>query len=533
MIKIVALIILIGLVKTFYSCDSNYRNTNYIKTDTTIHSGNAINTLYLDSIQLANFIKQHQYFKQYYSIYFDFYASRNYQYAWFDSSGLTQQAHYFINLLQTTVTSLQDSSVFNEAFLKVLPNLTNEHATSTEILNEELTLTGQFFHYAMRVYKGSNINAKELGWYIPRKKINIKNLLVTALQTDTLSVLHYAPLNSMYYKLQSLLPLYYKLMKEENWSTIVIPKKEIKLGDTSSTIKIIKHRLKIMNDATCTISSTIFDTCLWRAIQVFQQRMGLIVNGKLNKATIQQLNITPAKRIQQILINLERLRWMPAATDSNYIIINIPEYKMHVLKNGKQLFDMNVIVGTAANNTVIFNGSIQYIVFSPYWNIPQSITIKEIIPAIKKQKNYLTQHHMEIVGYYNDVPIIRQKPGAANALGLVKFLFPNSHNIYLHDTPFKNLFSENTRTFSHGCIRIADAKKFAQYLLSADTAVAWKSNTIDSCMHLSTEKWVTLTKQIPIAIVYFTTWVDANGKLNFRNDIYKHDQKLAAKMFIQ
>jgi L,D-transpeptidase YcbB len=253
----------------------------------------------------------------------------------------------------------------------------------------------------------------------------------------------------------------------------------------------------------------------------------------LAKKFIEELNITPAKRLQQLLLNLERVRWLPRPNSDNYIIVNIPEYKLHVYENNLPKFDVNIIVGTATNNTVIFSGNLQNIVFSPYWNVPSSIVTKEIMPAMKKNGNYLANKNMEITGYSNGVPIIRQKPGPTNSLGLVKFLFPNSHSIYFHDTPNKNLFQESTRSFSHGCIRLQEPKKFAQYLLRNDTATIWKSNIIDSVMHLSKEKWVSLKKPIPVSLVYFTAWVNEENQLNFRKDIYKHDEKLAEKLFQQ
>ena len=138
---------------------------------------------------------------------------------------------------------------------------------------------------------------------------------------------------------------------------------------------------------------------------------------------------------------------------------------------------------------------------------------------------------MEIIGMNGGLPIIRQKPGPNNSLGSVKFLFPNNYNIYLHDTPNKELFTVSTRTFSHGCIRIAEPKKFAQYLLSADTSMIYTSTVIDSLMHLTKEKWVTLKKAIPVYVVYFTAWVDKGGLLNFRKDIYGHDVKMSEKLF--
>ena len=247
---------------------------------------------------------------------------------------------------------------------------------------------------------------------------------------------------------------------------------------------------------------------------------------------IQELNVPVKQRIQQLLVNMERVRWMPPEKDTNYIMVNIPEYKMHVYDSGKQIFDMNVIVGKASNSTVIFNGNLKYIVFSPYWNVPTSIVQKEIVPGMKRDKNYIQRNNMEITGTSNGLPLVRQKPGPNNSLGLVKFLFPNNYDIYLHDTPNHELFNVSSRSFSHGCIRIAEPKKFAQYLLRSDTATIWKSNVIDSSMHLPKERWVTLKKTVPVFIVYFTAWVDKNGLLNFRKDIYGHDEKMSEKLFV-
>ncbi len=181
---------------------------------------------------------------------------------------------------------------------------------------------------------------------------------------------------------------------------------------------------------------------------------------------------------------------------------------------------MNVVVGKPANKTVIFNGNIQYVVFSPYWNVPASILNKEVLPGIRRDKNYLAKHNMEWSG-----KSVRQKPGPNNSLGLVKFLFPNSYQIYLHDTPAKSLFGESARAFSHGCIRLENARKLAIYLLQNDTA--WTPNKIDVAMHSGKEKTVTLKKTEPVFIAYFTSWVDRQGHLNFRKDTYGRDNPVA------
>ena len=220
---------------------------------------------------------------------------------------------------------------------------------------------------------------------------------------------------------------------------------------------------------------------------------------------------------------MERSRWVPVNITGNYVVINIPEYRLHVYENDSLAWSMKVVVGAAAHKTVIFNGNIKYIVFSPYWNVPTSILRKEVLPGIKRNPNYLASHNMEWNG--NSV---RQKPGPKNSLGLVKFLFPNSHDIYLHDTPSKSLFGESSRAFSHGCIRLAEPQRFAEYLLRNDSS--WNTQKIVEAMNSGKEKYVTLNNQVPVFIAYFTAWVDRQGKLNFRNDVYGRDSRLAEMM---
>ena len=211
--KFILIVLFICVLKVFGSCKNN-KPIEIVKTDTSINVTNSFNTLFLDSVQLSAFLKEHIFLKKFSNQFFDFYKSRNYQYAWFDSIGHTQQASNFINLLQTTVEALQDSSLFINEFNKIQEKIHQEKRklTNEELLQIELNLTGQFFVYATKVYKGSNINAEELGWYIPRKKIDLKKILHSTLESDTAAQQHYAPVNPMYFRLQSALLLYHKLM---------------------------------------------------------------------------------------------------------------------------------------------------------------------------------------------------------------------------------------------------------------------------------------------------------------------------------
>jgi L,D-transpeptidase YcbB len=226
-------------------------------------------------------------------------------------------------------------------------------------------------------------------------------------------------------------------------------------------------------------------------------------------------------------VNMERSRWVPMnySGTNNYLLVNIPEYKLHVMENNKQAWECNVVVGKDENKTVIFKGTLDHIVFSPHWNVPESIVKDEILPEMEKDPDYLEKQDLEINGERNGLPVIRQKPGEENSLGLVKFMFPNTYNIYLHDTPAKALFDRNDRAFSHGCVRVSEPVKLAAYLLRDQSE--WTDQRIDEAMHSGEEKYVNLKTKMPVYITYFTSWVDPQGRLNFRKDIYDNDVRLA------
>lgn len=265
------------------------------------------------------------------------------------------------------------------------------------------------------------------------------------------------------------------------------------------------------------------------AVRQAQKRFGLKQDGVISSNLIKELNVPAKDRIEQILINMERMRWMPQQPEGKRIVVNIPEFKLHVYEGPDEVFNMDVVVGKVGHNTVVFNDELKYVVFSPYWNIPESIVRSEIQPAMARNSDYLDRNNMEQTGYNSGVPVIRQKPGGSNALGLVKFIFPNNYNIYLHDTPSKGLFSRAQRAFSHGCIRVAEPKRLAEYLLKDQPE--WTPESISEAMHASEEQWVKLTETVPVFISYFTAWVDNEGLLNFRDDIYGHDKKVGERLF--
>ncbi|HEX6171147.1 MAG TPA: L,D-transpeptidase family protein, partial [Chitinophagaceae bacterium] len=291
----------------------------------------------------------------------------------------------------------------------------------------------------------------------------------------------------------------------------------------------IKKRLMISGDLTANDTSQVFNDTLVTAVKNFQARHGFSETGIVSDSLIKEMNVPVTKRVEQLLMNMDRMRWLANNPSGNLIVVNIPEFVLHVYEGKQKAFDIDVVVGKEGHNTMMFNGDLNQVVFSPYWNVPPSIVAKEILPAIEKNPNYIAKENMEITGNDDGLPVVRQKPGPGNALGKVKFLFPNSFNIYFHDTPSKSLFNRDTRAFSHGCIRLKEPEKFANYVLRNQPE--WTPEKISEAMNSGDEKYVKVKDPIPVVITYYTAWVDENGRLNFRQDIYGHDEKLAEKMF--
>jgi murein L,D-transpeptidase YcbB/YkuD len=391
----------------------------------------------------------------------------------------------------------------------------------------ELMLTAQYFVFSKLAWKGMNDSAsRSTNWYLPRKKVSYAIYLDSLLKVPGIQQAGDEPVYRQYELLRGYLKKYRDLDKLDSWLPIL--SKTLKPGDSSEIVRRVKSRLFKLQDYTGDTTTQIFDVNLLAGIKHFQERHGLNLSGFMDKAAFSELNVPLKKRIQQILVNMERSRWLPIRLEGDYLAVNIPEFKLHVYHADSLLWSCEVVVGKTMHQTAIFYGEIKYVVFSPYWNVPPSIVRKEVIPGMKRNPSYLQAQNMEITGRLDGLPVVRQKPGPLNSLGLVKFLFPNSYNIYLHDTPSKSLFGEPSRGFSHGCIRLKEPVKLANFLLK--DRPEWDAGAIDLAMHSGTEKSVTLKNKVPVFIAYFTAFIDRDHVINFRKDIYNRDDKLAAML---
>lgn len=519
------------LLISLYSCKQtgNVAQSHTTTRDTSIKLGTSFNEIFFDSTRMEKFISRQQMHDSLKKRIRSFYNGRNYQFAWFFNEGMAAYASSFYVAYNDYISYSQDTALKNILFEQLYDSLMNGNfiysINDSIVLNTELLLTAQFFRYTRRAYQGSaQLDAKELEWFIPRKKIDPSALLDSVLSRKGKNLKDLEPVNRQYDLLKGYLVKYYEIEKNGNWPFIKADKKSYKLNDSSIVLSQIKKKLFLTGDLVAEDTTAIFTKELEEGIKNFERRYGLNEDGIITTALLNEMNQPIQDRLQQILLNMERIRWVPAEPSTDYLLVNIPEFRLHVYDRGQYSWSSNVVVGSTANSTVIFTSNLKHVVFSPYWNVPSSILKKEVLPGIAKNKNYMARHHMEWNG--NSV---RQKPGPWNSLGQVKFLFPNEYSIYLHDTPSKSLFKEEKRDFSHGCIRLSEPKRLAQFILRNDAN--WDSLKIAKAMNAGKEQYYTVKESIPVFIVYFTAWVDREGKLNFRDDVYGHDKKLKGRLF--
>ena len=486
-----------------------------------------------------------------------FYDSRNYQEVWSQNGVLTELAYELrfeirqakfdgLNPADYHLTRIEPFFSSFEANKKA--NRTNE---VTDLASLDLLLTDAFFELASHLERGKIDPSKlESDWEISRKpqKADYLALLTKSIKEQAirknLEMLY--PNFSIYKKGREVIRSLDELKKKDtiDWKTIKIDK-SLKLGESDNSVPALRQRLyfwghlKSLADA----NSKIYDSVLFNAVKSFQKENGFEPDGAIGKNTLAGLNASPSYLMDKAAINLERLRWLPdTIRDLEFILVNIANYQLDYINKLDTVFSSKVIVGKRYHASPIFSAQMSYIVFSPYWNIPTSIARNEIIPAIRKNPNYLQQKNMEVVttaGKSVDPSsinwsaksfpyLIRQKPGGSNSLGLVKFMFPNSHSVYIHDTPSKSLFEKEDRALSHGCIRLQNPAKFAQLLLKDNPT--WTPEKIDQAMHQDKEQIVNLPRKIPVVLVYLTFWADSTGKPHFRADIYGRDEELLKRL---
>ncbi len=496
--------------------------SNYVEITAASIAGNfsSQSALKFDSASINSFFIQYPLLAPFQKNIRNFYQRRNFAYAWHDQNGLIQQAWNLYNRIQ----NLQQEGVqVKVPYLNKVDSLVETGNISNKVSETDidLMLTSYYFFFAEKIWVGlDESQTRKIDWFLPRKKVDYEIWLDSLLVMPGGFSKTEEPVYRQYNLLKTYLSKYTKLNETHAWNPLVAKKNSYRLGDSAVVIQDIKKRLHLLGDMNNLSKTNLFDLPLETGVKKFQYRFGMKPDGVIGQQMLRELNTPLNKRIEQIIVNIERSRWLPDQVKGKYLAVNIPEFKLHAYHDDSLLWSMNVVVGKAVHKTVVFSGNLKYVVFSPYWNVPPGILKNEVLPGIKRNNNYLASHHMEWNGGQ-----VRQKPGPWNALGQVKFLFPNSYSIYLHDTPSKSLFKEERRAFSHGCIRVAEPKELAAYLLNGDAN--WNEQKIITAMNSGKEHSVTLKESMPVFIAYFTSWVDRTGLLNFREDIYERDSRLA------
>lgn len=493
--------------------------------NTAINESNAYNNLFLDSTGVEKFITKQQLNDTIANMMRSFYNARNFEYAWFDTRGLTEQALGFRSLYDYS----RDTGDVNKQLEARLNELAAEDDTTLSahdagIIKTELQLTRRFIDYAQHAF--DDPSPALLEQFVPMQRHKTMELAAAVLSRNDGP----AGNHPVYAQMKEQLPKYIDLARKGGWALITADKKKYRKGDQGPAIAAIRKRLQATGELPGSDTLAVFDDALEAAAKAYQQDHGYTPSGIITDTLIMEMNVPVQARIRQLLMNMERMRWAPAEPEGRLIIINIPEFVLHAWEGKKKAFDMPVVVGREGQHTTMFSGELNQVVFNPYWHVPRSIVRKEILPKLEKDGDYLEENDMEVTGDRNGLPVIRQRPGEKNALGRVKFLFPNSFNIYLHDTPMKDLFEKDKRAYSHGCIRVSDPAKLARYVL--DGTSGWSPEKIDSALTQGDkEKYVKVKQPVPVLIVYYTALADEQGKLEFREDIYGHDARLAQKMF--
>lgn len=489
-----------------------------------------------------------------------FYAKRNFKAAWLDSAGLKPAALAFMTALQNAEEdglnpedypfSTIEGQLAELLFRATAPDGISSNQAATLDIRLSRTAMAYGRHLAQgRIAPAST--GKE--WFGLRPKGEWQSRLDRMLTATTAKALTAAaaPSQAAYWDLRRALSRYRRLAAAGGWPTIQTGETLFK-GKQSEAVARLRTRLEKSGDMTpeanriaaVTLSLYNFDTAVELGVAAFQRRHGLKPDGKVGQQTLAALNVSVHERLATLRANMERWRWVPADLGNRYLRVNIPAFKLEAVDAGQVVKTMRVVVGRPKRPTPVLSGQMTYIELNPYWHIPPRIARKDILPHIHSDPDYLLQKGIRVFSDWTanaheldpktiDWTLVterafpyklRQDPAASNALGQVKFMFPNEHSIYLHDTPAKGLFQKEKRSFSSGCVRVAQPKDLAALLLADQPA--WGFGRIAETFASLEHKVVRLRQPMPVHLQYWTAWVDESGRVQFREDIYQRDRAL-------
>ncbi len=477
-----------------------------------------------------------------------FYSERNYQPVWVTPEAESSPLEIALAFIASAESEGLDSRDYQLQQLQQLQQQADHSLPAT--IELEVRTTHALLMLARDLSRGRfSATAADRDWHIPQPAFDAATFLLEAIKTNRLqqSFNNLPPKKTSYQLLKQTLARYQKLASSHTEWVTIPSTPSIHPGAVNAIIPLLRQRIAQAYAADGIAEYHIipsekkqYDDELVTAIQAFQAQHGLNTDGVIGNNTIRALNISLDRKIRQLRINMERLRWLPRNLGERYVLVNTAGFRLTAAEKDKHVFDMRIIVGRDYRSTPTFNGNLSHMILNPYWNVPDSIARKDLLPKQQNDPRHFTSSNIKVfpnynrnaeaidpdtidwLGIKNRFPyVLRQDPGKNNALGRIKFMFPNSFDIYLHDTPSKSLFQRDIRTFSSGCVRLEKPLELAAFALD-------KKNLPDKFltdMESGKTATVHLPKPLPIYLVYITAWVDGQEKVHFSPDIYNRDMR--------
>lgn len=478
-----------------------------------------------------------------------FYQSNGYLPVWSARQHILSTTQNILKILETSDQDGLNPSDYHLAQLQQIYALINNATNADEIANNiakfDIVLTdGVFLYLSDMAYGRIDYKSYFPKWTLTKRDININTIFQEYLQNgNTMQLLQSIRPNTKYYSELRVKLQIYQQIKTNGGFPVIANGSDLKPGKIGASVKVLQQRLLLSGELEPPVKWGIFDDKLANAVRIYQKNNGLKPSGIVDKNTLKNLNISINDRIKTIEFNLDRLRMNELDTHAQLIVVNIPDYKLTLLDYESSIFSMDAIVGNLKHRSCIVNSQIGYLEINPYWNIPRSIAVKELLPKIILDPNYLKEKNIDTflvegtnklkidpatvdwssVDHINFPYFFRQNPGDTNALGRIKFIFPNDCGIYLHDTDEPMLFEKKKRALSHGCIRISKPLQLATYLLQDKSS--WNESAIERTVLSGKRHVVTLSNPVYIVVTYLTAWVNESGVLQFRADIYGLDKE--------
>ena len=473
----------------------------------------------------------------------EFYQARKYELLWSGPDGRLDRAY---DLLHVIVRAREEGLEPSDYYLERIRSYWDS-AGLGESVQLDLLLSAALYRYSRDVHSGRH-DAHELDkdWHIKNTPLDMRRLFADVARKSSIAKLlkELPPQHAGYKALKHQLRHFRELAQQGGWQRLAWGP-VLELGVQHSQVLDLRRRLALTGDLVVDPfpDMKVFDRWLEEAVRKYQARHGLEVDGKVGPGTRRSLNVTVSDRIRQIRINMERWRWLPRRLGKRYVIVNMTGFELYIMENGSEVLSMPVIIGNAYRSTPSFSGWISYMEYNPYWTIPKTLVMEDIIPRQLRDSTYLSRQAIKVYrGWANRVEVdpqtvdwsdvdpehfpywLRQEPGPKNALGQIKFLFSNPYAVYLHGTPDKHLFDRVVRAFSSGCIRVKDPVRLAAFLLNDGTQKM--EEEVLANVHLGVNQGIDLPVAAPIYLIYWTAWVDEQGRINFRDDIYGRDSQL-------